>query len=251
MRNKEPIKNGDNPVPEVETPATYRPAAFEEVVGQTDIVRRLKILVERAKISRTVLSHVLFVGPEGSGKETMAHLVARQLGVNLRSTTGLYIERGGDLAAIVNDLDQGDVLFIDGIDHLRKELIAVLAPAMTIFELNIIVGKGPGARAMRLAVKPFTLIGSVLKESDCPRLLVNSFHGVFSFRPYDTSEIQEIIERIARYTALSIEPSAAALVAGLANGSPARAESLLQRLTALRIVRSMRTMPKSYSHCSG
>jgi Holliday junction resolvasome RuvABC ATP-dependent DNA helicase subunit len=220
------------PQSESPTPKIDRPLArtLEEVTGQSEVVRRLKALVELSRRRGSVLGHLLFVGPEGCGKRTMAHVIARELGVNLRGTSGWAIERVGDLAAIINDLEKGDVLLIENVDRLRKEIAGVLVPALSDFELNIIVGKGSGMRFMRLAVKPFTLIGSVERESDCSRDLLNTFHGRFSFQRYTQPEMLEITNRLANLNGVATEPAAAALVSKLSDGSPARAESLLRRL---------------------
>jgi Holliday junction resolvasome RuvABC ATP-dependent DNA helicase subunit len=204
--------------------------SFEEFVGQNEAIRRLKALVELARRRAEVLSHVLLVGPDGYGKRTLAHIVARELGVNLRETSGSAIERGGDLAAIVNDLDKGDVLLLLNVNRLRSLLIDILAPAMRTFELDILVGKGAGARRMRLAVKPFTLIGAAQREADCPRDLLSSFDVVIALQRYQESEMLQLTERLAANEGLAVQPAVIALISRLADGNPGRVEALLRRL---------------------
>lgn len=206
--------------------------SLAEVVGQSEVVRRLDALIELYRRRSEVLSHLLFVGSDGCGKRTMAHIVARELGVNLRPvSSGSDIERASDLLMIINDLDQGDVLFIESVNRLRAAVSSALASALKDFELPIIFGKGSHARSMRLRVGPFTLIGSVEKLSDCASDLVNTIPGIFSFQRYSQSEILEITERLATRSGFPIEPAAIELVARLADGSPARSESMLRRLS--------------------
>jgi Holliday junction resolvasome RuvABC ATP-dependent DNA helicase subunit len=227
--------------PDKESEATANPSpdaqeeelsarSLAEFVGQTEAMRRLTALVALARRRGEVLGHVLLVGPEGYGKRTLAHIVARELGVNLRQSTGAAIDRAGDLAATVNDLDEGDVFFIGNINRLRSPMVAVLAPSMRSFILNIVVGKGRGARSMRLATKPFTLIGGVQKASDCPGDLLNSFDVVIQLQRYRETEMLQLADRFATKEALSIEPSAIALVARLADGNPGQLQSLFRRL---------------------
>jgi holliday junction DNA helicase RuvB len=206
------------------------PRSFEEMIGQTELVRRLARLVEIARRRKESLGHILLVGPNGSGRSTTAYIIARELGVNLKAVEASQIERGGDLAAIVNDLDEGDVLFVENINRLRKDLAAILVPATKDFELSVIVGKGPGARTMRLAVKPFTLVGTAERQSDCPRDLLNAFHAVLSFQTYSENEMLELAARLATQLGISFEPRAQALIAKLADGNPARTEMMMRRL---------------------
>jgi holliday junction DNA helicase RuvB len=156
----------DSPVVEEETvfDLSLRPRSLDDFVGQDRLKKILGMSIAAARQRGEVLDHVLFSGPPGLGKTSLAHIIARELGVNLRATSGPAIERAGDLAAIVNDLDEGDVFFIDEIHRLARQIEEILYPAMEDFELNIVVGKGPGARSMRLAVKPFTLVGATTRS---------------------------------------------------------------------------------------
>jgi HJR/Mrr/RecB family endonuclease len=200
------------------------------MIGQEVLVGRLTKLVELARKRAEVLGHVLLLGPDGCGKRTAAHTIARELGVNLRATEGSQIERVGDLAAIVNDLDEGDVLFVENVNRLSKDIASVMLPALKDFELNIVVGKGPGARRMRLAVKPFTLVDTAEKQSECPRDLLNAFYAVLSFQPYGEREMVEFVVRLTARAGTTIESPAQALVARLAAGNLARAETMMRRL---------------------
>jgi hypothetical protein len=193
-------------------------------------MHRLKTLVDIAKRRGEALGHILVVGPDGSGKSSIAHTVARELGVNLRSADASSIERAGDFAAIINDLDKGDVLFITNLNRLHSILVDVLVPAMRDSELNIVVGKGSGSRTMRLMVKPFTVIGTTQREGDCRDDLLSSFDLVLRLKRYSDPEMVRITEALAAQSGLDVEGNAIGLIAKLAKGSPRHAESLLKRL---------------------
>jgi Holliday junction DNA helicase RuvB len=205
------------------------PKSFAEMIGQKELLRRLTKLVELARSHQQPLGHTLLVGPDGCGKSTTARIIARELGVNLREVPS-QIERAGDLNAMIADLDEGDVFFVQNIGRLRRELISVIVDVMRDFELRIVVGKGPGARAMRLAVKPFTLVGTVEKQSDCPRDLLNAFHMVLPFHPYNEAEIVEFAARLTAQAGIALEPPTKALVARLSDGNFARAEMMMSKL---------------------
>src|SRR5260370_4257122 len=164
--------------------------------------------IEAARKRADVLDHVLFSGPPGLGKTSLAHIIARELGVNLRSTSGPAIERAGDLAAIVNDLERGDVLFIDEIHRLSLAVEAILYPAMDDFELNIVVGKGPGARSMRLAVKPFTLIGATTRSGLLSLPLRDRFGQHYHLDFYTHDDLAEIVRRSAHLLGVRIDQAA-------------------------------------------
>ena len=204
--------------------------SLAEFVGQTEAIRRLTALVGLARRREEPLGHILLVGPDGYGKRTLAQIISRELSVNLRATSAYAIENVGDLAAIINDLDQGDIFFVPHVNRLRTYLVDLLAPTLRSFELDIIVGKDPGARAMRLAIKHFTLIGTIQKASDCPGDLLNSFDAVIPLQRYQESEMLRLTERLAANAKLSVESAAVALVARLADGNPGQLESLLRRL---------------------
>jgi Holliday junction resolvasome RuvABC ATP-dependent DNA helicase subunit len=221
------LSTGENASAQGENPG---PRSFAELVGQSEAVRRLTALVELARRRGEVFGHTLLLAPDGYGKRTIAHLIARELGVNLRENDCSRIERAGDLASVINDLEKGDVLLLLNVNRLRRYLVEILPLALKNFELDIVVGKGPGARTMRLAVKPFTLIGTAQKEADCPQDLLNSVDVVIPLQRYREAEMLELTERFAKQAGVSVEPPAAALVARLAEGNPGRAESLMRRL---------------------
>ncbi len=177
-----------SPANKIEESEIRRARSFAELVGQAEVLRRLKRLVELAQRSKTALPHILLVGPEGSGKRTIAHVIAREMGVNLMEAQAAAFERVADLAATINDLDKCDILLLENVKRLNKLSEGILPRALRDFELLIVVGKGPGARQMKLAVKPFTLIGTVQKQSDCPSDLLRCFDAVMQLQRYDESE---------------------------------------------------------------
>ena len=176
---------------------SLRPRSLAEFVGQERIRKVLAMSIEAARQRGEPLDHVLFSAPPGLGKTSLAHIIARELGINLRVTSGPAIERAGDLAAIVNDLDEGDVLFIDEIHRLARVVEEILYPAMEDFELNIVVGKGPGARTMKLAVKPFTMVGATTRSGLLSSPLRDRFGQHYHLDFYTHSELTQIIQRSA------------------------------------------------------
>ena len=209
---------------------SLRPRTLEEFIGQDRVKKVLRISIDAARQRADVLDHVLFSGPPGLGKTSMAHIIARELGVNLRSTSGPAIERAGDLAAIVNDLERGDVLFIDEIHRLSRAVEEILYPAMEDFELNIVVGKGPGARSMRLAVKPFTMIGATTRSGLLSSPLRDRFGQQFHLDFYSRNELTEVIRRSARLLKVKIDEEGAVELASRSRGTPRIANRLLRRV---------------------
>ena len=209
---------------------SLRPRTIAEFIGQERLKKVLGMSIEAARQRGEVLDHVLFSGPPGLGKTSLAHIIARELGVNLRSTSGPAIERAGDLAAIVNDLDQGDVLFIDEIHRLARVIEEVLYPAMEDFELNIVVGKGPGARSMRLAVKPFTLVGATTRSGLLSLPLRDRFGQHYHLDFYTHDDLAEIVRRSAHLLGVRIDEAGAAELAARSRGTPRVANRLLRRV---------------------
>jgi len=209
---------------------SLRPRSLTEFVGQERIKQVLGMSIEAARQRGEVLDHVLFSGPPGLGKTSLAHIIARELGVNLRSTSGPAIERAGDLAAIVNDLDQGDVLFIDEIHRLAHVVEEILYPAMEDFELNIVVGKGPGARTMKLAVKPFTMVGATTRSGLLSSPLRDRFGQHYHLDFYVQADLAEIVLRSARLLDMSIGDDGAQQIAARSRGTPRIANRLLRRV---------------------
>jgi Holliday junction DNA helicase RuvB len=231
-----PIKKnaaGPNPEPadaEREFDLSLRPRLLGEFIGQERIKKVLGMSIEAARKRGEVLDHVLFSGPPGLGKTSLAHIIAREMGVNLRSTSGPAIERAGDLAAIVNDLAKGDVLFIDEIHRLARAVEEILYPAMEDFELNIVVGKGPGARTMKLAVKPFTMVGATTRSGLLSSPLRDRFGHHYHLDFYTHEDLSEIIRRSARLLRVPIDDEGAAELAARARGTPRIANRLLRRV---------------------
>jgi holliday junction DNA helicase RuvB len=209
---------------------SLRPRSLGEFVGQERLKKVLGMSIEAARQRAEVLDHVLFSGPPGLGKTSLAHIIARELGVNLRPTSGPAIERAGDLAAIIADLEQGDVLFIDEIHRLQRVVEEILYPAMEDFELNIVVGKGAGARSMKLAVKPFTLVGATTRSGLLSSPLRDRFGQSFHLDFYTRAELAEIVRRSARLLKITVDDAGAEEIASRSRGTPRIANRLLRRV---------------------
>jgi Holliday junction DNA helicase RuvB len=209
---------------------SLRPRSLAEFVGQERIKKILGMSIVAARQRGEPLDHVLFSGPPGLGKTSLAHIIARELGVNLRSTSGPAIERAGDLAAIVADLERGDVLFIDEIHRLARPVEEILYPAMEDYELNIVVGKGAGARSMKLAVKPFTLVGATTRSGLLSSPMRDRFGQHFHLDFYQKSELTEIVRRSARLLEVQTDDDGANEIAGRARGTPRIANRILRRV---------------------
>jgi Holliday junction DNA helicase RuvB len=209
---------------------SLRPRSIADFIGQERIKKVLGMSIEAARRRGEPLDHVLFSGPPGLGKTSLAHIIARELGVNLRSTSGPAIERAGDLAAIVADLERGDVLFVDEIHRLARPVEEILYPAMEDYELNIVVGKGAGARSMKLAVKPFTLVGATTRSGLLSSPLRDRFGQHFHLEFYEKSELTEVVRRSARLLAVRIDDEGAAELASRARGTPRIANRILRRV---------------------
>ncbi len=209
---------------------SLRPRSLAEFVGQERTRQILGMSIVAARQRGEPLDHVLFSGPPGLGKTSLAHIIARELGVNLRSTSGPAIERAGDLAAIVADLERGDVLFIDEIHRLARPVEEILYPAMEDFELNIVVGKGAGARSMKLAVKPFTLVGATTRSGLLSSPLRDRFGQHFHLEFYQRSELTEIVLRSARLLEMKTDGEGATEIASRSRGTPRIANRILRRV---------------------
>jgi holliday junction DNA helicase RuvB len=209
---------------------SLRPHSLAEFVGQERLKTILGMSIEAARKRGEVLDHVLFSGPPGLGKTSLAHIIARELQVNVRTTSGPAIERAGDLAAIVADLEKGDVLFIDEIHRLARVVEEILYPAMEDFELNIVVGKGPVARTMKLAVKPFTLVGATTRSGLLSHPLRDRFGQHFHLEFYTKEDLAEIVRRSARLLKVRLDDEGGDEIAARSRGTPRIANRLLRRV---------------------
>jgi Holliday junction DNA helicase RuvB len=210
--------------------ATIRPQSLAEFVGQRQLRDNLAIFIGAAKSRGEALDHVLFFGPPGLGKTTLAQIVARELGVGFRATSGPVIQRAGDLAALLTSLQPHDILFIDEIHRLMPAVEEVLYPAMEDFQLDLIIGEGPGARSVRIDLPPFTLIGATTRSGLITRPLRERFGIPLRLVFYEPAELALIVARGARVLALALEPNGAAEIARRARGTPRVAMRLLRRI---------------------
>ncbi|MBL7155059.1 MAG: Holliday junction branch migration DNA helicase RuvB [Candidatus Portnoybacteria bacterium] len=209
--------------------STLRPRSFEEYMGQQKIKENLKILMEAAKKRKEPIDHTLLYGGAGLGKTTMAHIIAKEMGCNIKITSGPAIEKVGDLASILTNLQDGDILFIDESHRINKTIEETLYPAMEDFLLDIIIGKGPSARTLRLELPRFTLIAATTRIGLLSSPLRSRFGATFRLDFYIQEDIEKIISRSARILKTAIEPTAIRMVAQRSRYTPRVANRLLKR----------------------
>lgn len=209
---------------------TLRPTTLNEYIGQDTIKDNLRIFMEAAKQRKEPIEHVLLHGSPGLGKTTLAHIISREMGVNIRVTAGPAIERAGDLAAILTNLEAGDILFIDEIHRLNRTIEEVLYPAMEDYALDLVVGKGPAARTIRLDLPRFTLIGATTRVSLLSAPLRDRFGSIYHLNFYEQSDIEKILERSARILGVAAQPDALTEIAKRARRTPRVANRLLKRV---------------------
>lgn len=209
---------------------TLRPKVLDEFVGQSQIKENLNIFIEAARRRQEPLEHVLLYGPPGLGKTTLAHIIGREMNVNVKVTSGPAIEKSGDLAAILTNLEPGDVLFIDEIHRLHRIIEEVLYSAMEDFVLDIIIGKGPSAKTLRIDLPQFTLIGATTKISRLSSPLRDRFGNTYHLEFYDENDIKKIISRTAKILKVEIEDECSAELARRARKTPRIANRLLKRI---------------------
>ncbi len=223
---------------EVVVDAALRPQNLEQYQGQQEIKARLRIFLEAARARKEALEHVLLYGPPGLGKTSMAHVIAAEMGVHIRVTSGPAIERAGDLAAILTNLHKGDILFIDEIHRLGRVVEEVLYPAMEDFALDIVIGKGPGARSIRLNLPRFTVIGATTRLALMTAPLRARFGVVYRLDFYSQQATQSIVKRSARILRVPIDDQGAVEIARRARGTPRVANRLLKRVRDYAQVRA-------------
>ena len=209
---------------------SLRPQRLSEFVGQQKACANLSVFIEAARARKEALDHVLFVGPPGLGKTTLAQIVARELGVNFRATSGPVIAKAGDLAALLTNLEARDVLFIDEIQRLNPAVEEILYPAMEDFQLDLIIGEGPAARSVKIELAPFTLIGATTRAGLLTNPLRDRFGIPMRLNFYSEAELEEIVNRGVRVLGLSITADGANEIARRARGTPRIAGRLLRRV---------------------
>jgi Holliday junction DNA helicase RuvB len=209
--------------------ASIRPRKLDEYLGQQAVREQLKIYIEAAKRRREALDHVLIFGPPGLGKTTLAHVIANELGVNLRQTSGPVIERAGDLAALLTNLQPHDVLFVDEIHRLQPVIEEVLYPAMEDYQIDIMIGEGPAARSIKLDLPPFTLIGATTRAGLLTAPLRDRFGIVQRLEFYTPEELTRIVRRSSTILDIACDPDGAAEIARRSRGTPRIANRLLRR----------------------
>ena len=207
-----------------------RPTSMDQYVGQEKVKANLEVYIKAAKERKEALDHVLLYGPPGLGKTTISHIIANELGSQIKVTSGPAIEHAADLAAILTNLNTNDVLFIDEIHRLNKNVEEILYPAMEDFALDFIVGKGPSARNMRLKIKPFTLIGATTRAGMIAGPLRDRFGVIARLELYNDEELAIIVDRSAKILSIEIEPKATLEIAKRSRGTPRIANRLLKRV---------------------
>ena len=209
---------------------SLRPSSLNQYIGQQKVKENLKIFIQAARMREEPLDHVLLYGPPGLGKTTLAAIIANEMGVQFRSTSGPAIERAGDLAAILSSLEPGDVLFIDEVHRLPRSVEEVLYPAMEDFFLDIVIGTGPSARSVRIDLPPFTLVGATTRAGLLTAPLRDRFGVLSRLEYYETKDLCSIVERTADIFQVSITEEASVEVARRSRGTPRIANRLLRRI---------------------
>ncbi|MEI4829429.1 Holliday junction branch migration DNA helicase RuvB [Bacillus sp. CGMCC 1.60114] len=233
----ERLVSGESVYEDVDLEYSLRPQTLRQYIGQDKAKHNLEVFIEAAKMREETLDHVLLYGPPGLGKTTLANIIANEMGVNIRTTSGPAIERPGDLAAVLTALQPGDVLFIDEIHRLHRSIEEVLYPAMEDFCLDIVIGKGPTARSVRLDLPPFTLVGATTRAGALSAPLRDRFGVLSRLEYYTVDQLSAIVERTAEVFEVEIDSLAALEIARRARGTPRIANRLLRRVRDFAQVR--------------
>ena len=223
---------------------SLRPQRLDEFIGQRQARSNLAVFIEAARGRREALDHVLFVGPPGLGKTTLAQIVARELGVNFRATSGPVIAKAGDLAALLTNLEERDVLFIDEIHRLNPAVEEILYPAMEDFQLDLIIGQGPAARSVKIDLAHFTLVGATTRAGLLTNPLRDRFGIPVRLNFYAEAELEDIVNRGARVLGIGITPDGANEIARRARGTPRIAGRLLRRVRDFALVAGARVIDR-------
>ncbi|MED0966666.1 Holliday junction branch migration DNA helicase RuvB [Bacillus paramycoides] len=234
----ERLLSGESVYEDADLEYSLRPQTLRQYIGQDKAKHNLEVFIEAAKMREETLDHVLLYGPPGLGKTTLANIIANEMGVNIRTTSGPAIERPGDLAAVLTALQPGDVLFIDEIHRLHRSIEEVLYPAMEDFCLDIVIGKGPSARSVRLDLPPFTLVGATTRAGALSAPLRDRFGVLSRLEYYTVEQLSAIVERTAEVFEVEIDSLAALEIARRARGTPRIANRLLRRVRDFAQVRS-------------
>ncbi len=224
---------------------SFRPLSLDEFVGQRQIRDNLRVFIAAAQQRGDALDHVLLAGPPGLGKTTLAQIIARELGVGFRATSGPVIQRPGDLAALLTNIEKRDVLFIDEIHRLAPAVEEILYPAMEDFQLDLIIGEGPAARSVRLDLPPFTLIAATTRSGLITRPLRERFGIPLRLIFYDAAELQQIVERGARVLGMALDAEGAAEIARRSRGTPRVAARLLRRVRDFAAVAGVKRIDRA------